>query len=123
MRSEKGFTLLEAVIAIAIMGIIAAAFFSSLAGASKGVATADERATAESLARSQLEYVKSLSGLSDNYTATVPQIYIDSGFSAMIAPPQLIKAGLQKIKITVYHNGRAIIVADGCTLEGYKGER
>jgi len=58
MKGEKGFSLLEVVMAIALIGIIAAAFLGGLATASKSISIADERATAESLARSQMEYVK-----------------------------------------------------------------
>jgi prepilin-type N-terminal cleavage/methylation domain-containing protein len=55
---SRGFTLIEVLVAIGIMGIIAAAFLSGLATVSKTLILADERATAESLARSQMEYVK-----------------------------------------------------------------
>lgn len=59
MRNEKGFTLIEVIIAMALLGIIAIVFLGALATASKAIIIADERATAESLARSQMEYVKS----------------------------------------------------------------
>ena len=58
MKSEKGFSLIEVMIAIALLGIIGTAFLGALATASKAMFVADERATAESLARSQMEYVK-----------------------------------------------------------------
>ena len=50
--------MIEVVIAIALIGIIAVAILSSLSTASIALIIADERATAESLARSQMEYVK-----------------------------------------------------------------
>jgi prepilin-type N-terminal cleavage/methylation domain-containing protein len=58
MEREKGFSLLEVIIAIALIGIVAVAFLGALATGSKAIFIADERATAESLARSQMEYVK-----------------------------------------------------------------
>ena len=58
MKNEKGFTLIEVMIAIALLGIIAVAFLGALATASRALVIADERTTAESLARSQMEYVK-----------------------------------------------------------------
>jgi len=64
MKSEKGFSLVEVLVALALLGIIGAAFLGSLATASKCILIADERTTAESLARSQMEYVKN-------------QVYID----------------------------------------------
>ena len=57
-KNEKGFSLIEVVIALLLLGIIGVALLSGLATASMALVIADERATAESLARSQMEYVK-----------------------------------------------------------------
>jgi len=59
LRKQRGFTLIEVIIALALLGIIAIAFLGALATASTAIIIADERTTAESLARSQMEYVKS----------------------------------------------------------------
>jgi len=56
---SRGFTLIEVLVAMALMGIIAIAFVGGLGTASQAALTGDIRATAESLARSQMEYVKS----------------------------------------------------------------
>jgi len=58
IKDERGITLIEVLIALAILGLVAAAFLSGLATASRAIIIADERTTAESLARSQMEYVK-----------------------------------------------------------------
>jgi prepilin-type N-terminal cleavage/methylation domain-containing protein len=121
MKGEKGFTLIEVVIAIGILGIIAAAFMAALAGASRALFIADERATAESLARSQMEYVKS-QPYSNNVTylklasANIPAGYDISFVTANVTGT----TGLQKIDVTVKHltNNKLVI-----TLEGYKGDR
>jgi len=55
---SRGFTLIEVVIAIALIGIIGAAVLSALSTASLALIIADKRATAESLARTEMEYVK-----------------------------------------------------------------
>jgi len=60
---SPGFTMIEVVIAIALIGVIGVAVLSALSTASMALIIADERATAESLARSQWEDVKS-----QNYT-------------------------------------------------------
>ena len=49
--SSRGFTLVEVLIALAILGIVAVAFLSALATASTALILADERTTAESLTR------------------------------------------------------------------------
>jgi len=55
---SRGFTLIEVLLAIALLGVIAIAFMSALSTASTVLIIADERTTAESLARRQMEYVK-----------------------------------------------------------------
>jgi prepilin-type N-terminal cleavage/methylation domain-containing protein len=145
MKSEKGFSLIEVMIAIALLGIIGIAILGALATASRAMFVADERATAESLARSQIEYIKNQSYSTINvdwdYTVT------DSGRSSSDAPdwwldvspsgnPPLLSSdyagysveasadedeanvGLQKITVIVKHDGTTII-----TLEGYKVDR
>lgn len=59
IKNERGMTLIEVLIALAILGLVAVAFLSGLTTVSRALLIADERTTAESLARSQMEYVKS----------------------------------------------------------------
>jgi len=56
---SRGFTLIEVVIAMVLLGIIGVAILGSLSYASTVLITVDRRATAESLAKTQMEYVKS----------------------------------------------------------------
>lgn len=122
MKNEKGSTLIEVVIALGLLGIIAAAYLGSLGNASKSLATADERATAESLARSQMECIKDGAYHTDNYSAPpIPPEYTAAGYTTTITF-EVIKADLERIKITVVHNSKPIITSGSdCTLEGYKG--
>jgi prepilin-type N-terminal cleavage/methylation domain-containing protein len=55
---SRGFTMVEVVIAMLLLGIIGVAILSSLSYASTVLIIADRRATAESLAKTQMEYVK-----------------------------------------------------------------
>ena len=138
MKNEKGFALLEVIIAIAILGIIGAGFLMALSGASKALFLADERNTAESLARSQMEYAKnqtyiyynagghavygeitpSDSNYSIDFTAVpfdpdtgVPYIDLGGGIFDF-------DDGIQKLTVTIDHYGETII-----TLESYKVDR
>ena len=77
IKNERGIGLIEVLIALAILGIVAAAFLSGLATASKAIYIADVRTTAESLARSQMEYVKN-----QPYDDTLPIVY-----TKISAPP------------------------------------
>ncbi|MFQ6122707.1 MAG: prepilin-type N-terminal cleavage/methylation domain-containing protein [Dehalococcoidales bacterium] len=120
---EQGVTLVETMVAMAILGAIAVAFLSGLATTSKAASLADERATAESLAQSQMEWVKNAS-YSYNATGYSPAP-IPSGkdyinYSATIAAEPLHNPddGIQKITVTVKHSDNEVI-----KLEGYKVDR
>jgi prepilin-type N-terminal cleavage/methylation domain-containing protein len=77
---SKGITLLEVLVALALLGIIAVAFLSGLSTALKAVKVSDMHSTAQSLATSQLEYVKSQDY--DNTTDTgTDAIYSQIDFS------------------------------------------
>lgn len=58
-RSQRGFGLVEVLVALGLLGIIGIAFLGSLAYASNAIILSDGHTTAESLARSELEYIKS----------------------------------------------------------------
>jgi len=58
-RSERGVTLAEVLIALAILGFVGVAVIAGVFTAVKGNDTARTRITAESLARSELEYINS----------------------------------------------------------------
>ena len=59
VSGQKGATLIEVLIAIALLGMIAVPFLTALSTSSRALIIADERTTAESLVRGEIEYVKS----------------------------------------------------------------
>jgi len=120
---ESGLTLLETVIALAILATIAVAFLAGVATSSKAVFIADERATAESLARSQMEWAKNAS-YSYNATsyslAPIPDAkdYINYSANITAEPLHYPDDGIQKITVTVTHSGKVVF-----KLEAYKVDR
>jgi prepilin-type N-terminal cleavage/methylation domain-containing protein len=113
MRSEKGFSLIEVIAALAILGIIGVGFLSSMATASKVTLQTDERQTKANLAETQMEYVKG-QGYSTAYTpAPLTPEYI--GYTVAINAAPLQDSNIQKITITVSRGNSSPI-----TLEGYK---
>ena len=59
MADEKGTTLIETLVALAVLGLVAVAFLSGTATMSRATMINDRQETAQSLAQSQMEYVKS----------------------------------------------------------------
>jgi prepilin-type N-terminal cleavage/methylation domain-containing protein len=135
---SRGFTLIEVLIALALMGTIAIAVLSALSTASMALITADSHATAESLARSQMEFVKNQDydptdpGGEVTYTKipSIPDGYTIGSFNRddeivedVIGVPWdsgnytavYVDAGLQRIKLVIKNSGKVVI-----TLEGYK---
>ena len=64
--SSEGMTLIEVIIALAILGLVAVTFLVGVSTALKATSLADERATAQSLVQSQMEYAKSQGYITDN---------------------------------------------------------
>ena len=125
MRDEKGFSLIEVLVAVALVGLISVALIVALATASKVLIIADERTTAESLARSQMEYIK----IQPYDNVNDPPVYellslptYDIEVTAERLDPEGDGSGdddgLQKITVTVEHQDEETV-----TLEGYKVDR
>ena len=113
-------TMIEALIALALLGLIAAAFLVGLGTAARATLIADEQTTAESLARSQLEHVKTLDykeGATQYTPATIPSGDDYLNYSANITAGPL-DDHIQKITVTVKHSNKEVV-----TLEGYKVDR
>ena len=127
--SSRGFSMLEVVIAIALLGIIAVSVLTALQTAAMALISADRRATAESLARTQMEWVR-YSDYDHDLAEGHPQYSLDPqiesalppGFSVDTTAIRLNKDvdpddddGIQHITVTVSHEDRVVV-----TLEDYK---
>ncbi len=124
---SRGFSILEVVIAIALLGIIAVSVLSALQTAALAFIIADRRATSESIARTQMEYVR-YSDYDDILEDGHPEYYLDPyitlppDYSVVTTAIRLNKDeypndddGIQEITVTVSHDGRVVV-----TLEDYK---
>jgi type II secretory pathway pseudopilin PulG len=133
IKDEKGFNLMEVALAMVMMGAVALLYLGYLATGSRAIMIADERATAESLARTQMEYVRQ-----QNYDANLahdPPQYdiipdIPDGFEISVGAERLDYKGdgtdnddgIQNITVVVSH------IVDGepkeiYALEGYRASR
>ena len=139
MKKESGFSLIEIIIALGLLGLISITFLSSMSGASTAYFTADERSTAESLARREMEYIKKESYMELNpsnpwnyelpsnppswdLSHALPSGYTNYSVNvtAQLPPTHFYDQGLQIITVIVYHTSDPNPVV---TLEGYKANR
>lgn len=117
-RGEAGVGLAEVLVAVAILGVTLVAFLAALSTGSAGVATTEERVTAQNLARSQLEYTKSLpyqSAPASYATVTPPSGYSISTQAAAIAGAD---SAIQEITVTVSRGSKTL-----ATVTDYKVDR
>lgn len=140
-KNQKGFTLIEVLVGIALIGIIASAFLFAIATAGKANIIADERATAESLARSQFEYIKKqayiltdengeviydkLGDIPQHYEiwsydreGTIVEYIIGVPWDSQNYEATTTDIGLQRIFLVIKHNGKVVL-----EIEEYKVDR
>jgi type II secretory pathway pseudopilin PulG len=117
--AEKGVGLVETLIAVGILGLALVALLSGVSAGSMAVSRNDERVTAENLARSQLEYVKSQAyqpPSSASYATVTPPV---GDYSVSTAVDSLdADLDIEKITVTVTHDTKTVFV-----VEDYKVNR
>lgn len=111
VQGERGVSLLESLVAVAILGLAVVATLTALSTGSLAVATADQEATAQSLARWQLEEIKAAPYSAVYSTITQPDYNISVGVSPMAI-------NIQKITVTISRASKVLQV-----VEGYKVNR
>ena len=129
MPSEKGFSLVENLVAMVILSAVGLVVLSGIYVAAQSNIISNEKTRAESLARSQMEYIQN-----QPYSAANPPAYdtivIPAGcpgysfttpFAVNIDADGNVTgadSGLQKITVNVQRNGKSLY-----SLEGYKARR
>lgn len=111
VQDERGTSLVEALVAVAILGLAIVAALTALSTGSFAVATVDQEATAQSLARWQLEEIKA-APYSAGYSAITQPDY---NISVSVDP---MAANIQKITVTISRATKVLQV-----VEGYKVNR
>ncbi len=130
-QGERGFTFVEVLIALVLLGIIAGGFLAALAASSRSTMSSDEHTSAESLARTEMEYVKNSIYVMASWayalpegtppwdaTHALPAGYTGYTVTVSAAPLRLVDDGIQRVSITVAKGGRNIY-----TLEDFRVSR
>ena len=116
MKREIGASLIEAVVALALLGIIGVAFLGGLATSSNSRLIADEHASARILAESQMEGIRKQTYAFSYDPIPIPAQY--PGYSAIVDINNMRNGNIQKITITIRRHNKDIT-----TLESYKVSR
>jgi prepilin-type N-terminal cleavage/methylation domain-containing protein len=103
MRGDKGFAFIETIVALGLLGIVAVICLGSIGTSTHAAMVNDEQATAESLARSQVEYIKDCAYQS-SYQLD-PELDIPVRWSIQEPTVEVLEVGLQKVTITVQRDG------------------
>jgi len=124
MKSQSGISFVEILAALSIVAVITIAFISGMNGAFKGIEMSQERVAAESLAKSQVEYIKVQDFVSvatynpgdpaNRYELIdISSDLVGAGYTVEINSPQIVISGtqsgfeLQSITVVVKRNGEA----------------
>jgi prepilin-type N-terminal cleavage/methylation domain-containing protein len=118
MRDQKGFSLIEVLLAMALVGILGVSIPSALSGANRATITTNQHTMAESLARSQMDYIQNQPYDSANITPVYALLSnIPAPYSIVTPMAQRLDPkgdgisnddGLQRITVTV-KNGSTVI--------------
>ncbi|MGB8706822.1 MAG: type II secretion system protein [Dehalococcoidia bacterium] len=125
-KAELGMTLIEVLVALGILAAVAVVFLLGMSTSSKAVMVSQKSVAAESLAKSELEYVKSSpydSTHNPPIYAVDPNITVPQGYGVAVAAQRLDPKGdgignddgIQRITVTVTYNGETAF-----NLVGYK---
>jgi type II secretory pathway pseudopilin PulG len=125
LQGQTGIGLLETLVAVAILGAVGVVFLRSMATAYTGVGITNEEQTAEILARSQLEEIKSTTYATNGVypvTVTIPAQYsmnitagspskigTTSNFTSLDALMGYHVTTIQEITVSVNHGTKHIM--------------
>ena len=119
LSSENGASLAETLISVAIVAIAITTFLAAFSTGSLAVRKADKRVTAETLARSQMEYTKSQAYVaapaSYDIISPLPESYSITADATSISGRD---ANIQRINVTIRHGEEVLL-----TLEDFKLNR
>ncbi len=117
-KDEKGLTLVESLVTIAVASVALVAFAVALSTGSLAVSESDEEVTAQGLARTQMEYIKGYAY--DPEATTYPTVTTTDNYSISVAVATVPAAdsNIQKVTATISRSGQVLL-----TVQDYKVNR
>ena len=117
-RDERGIALVESLVAVGILGTTVVTLIISLATGSIAIRETDEEVVVQSLARTQLEYIKGYTY--DPDATTYPAVATPPGYSISVGVSSTPDADpdIQKVTANISREGTLIL-----TIEDYKVNR
>ncbi|MFA5309620.1 MAG: type II secretion system protein [Dehalococcoidales bacterium] len=110
INDQRGFGLAETLVAVAVLGTAVVAFVVSLSAGSLAVSEQDKETVAQTLAQTQMEYIK-------NYpfnpgAATYPAVAAPAGYTITINvnPVSGTDTNIQKITVNILRSGTSIFL-------------
>ena len=115
LQDERGLGLAESVVAVGVLGIAVVAFIAALSAGSIAVGEQNQQVVAQSLAQTQLEYIKGCS-----YNTTYATVSAPPGYTISVGVNSIpdTDTDIQKITANVSRDGENIL-----TIEDYKVDR
>ncbi len=115
---ERGLTLVESLITVAVVGIVLAAFVVALSTGALAVRESDQEVTVQSLARTQMEYTKGYPY--DSGATTYPTVNAPADYSISVAVTTVpaTDSNIQKVTANISRDGQVLL-----TVEDYKVNR
>ena len=117
-QDQKGLGLVETLVAVAILGTSVVAFVVALSAGSIAVGEQGEEVVAQSLVRTQLEYIKGYTY--DPEATTYPAVDAPEGYAISVGVTSISGTDddIQKITVTISRESENVI-----TVEDYKVNR
>ena len=119
LRNDRGFTLLEIIIAIAVLGIIGTGILISLGTSTKIFVLTNTQEIAKDIAANDMEYIRSLP-FAGSYTLPPPSQPAEYSAYSAVATVTFLRVNEQRIDITVSLNGKIILFNGSTMLTDYR---
>jgi len=115
VKVEKGFTLIEILLSLALLGMLAVVFLGTFSTGSKVLIMTDEQETAKNVAESQMEYVQKQPFTTSYSAAPIGAEY--PGYSVNITAASITSrdGNIQRITVIINRHGEEVT-----RLEGFK---